>query len=249
MDSENPNAAREQDDKPVHAKHTAGDKNPKTDRGLPVSPQSAPAEDTNDGTCHCSKNPPKWWRILEGLALLSAIGYAIVTGFMWHDSHRNFMVDERAWIRIDALFPASVKEGDKVEVSVRILNFGKSPAKRVISENIISMLRITDEVKFNYPSPYITDRNAIMYPGDFFTGTARQRVSEFQPALFTKAEVDELINGRAYLAVYARGTYLDIFGETHWFHYCAWQSYYSGGTVNTFTCTAYNDAGDGKPPQ
>jgi len=186
----------------------------------------------------------KFW--IELVAVAGGIFYAVVTYCMWRDSHKNFVIEERAWLSIDSMFPAP-KENIPIESEVHITNTGKTPAKKIVSEFVVSIFKNTDAVKFEYSNQYRTGQVVgIMQPNGFVNTDVVKPVDQFHPVLLTKTDVDDLQNGRAYWAVYGRGQYDDIFGETHWFHFCNWISNYKGGTYNTIGCTQYSDTGDGK---
>ena len=50
-----------------------------------------------------------WWKSrLEVAAYIFAVVYAVITYFQWRDLRHNFMVDERAWVKIGSNFPKLV---------------------------------------------------------------------------------------------------------------------------------------------
>ncbi len=60
------------------------------------------------------------------------------------------------------------------------------------------------------------------------------------PALLTKADIDDLNSGKAYVAVVGKITYIDVYGISHWIDYCHWQSF-RPGPYEARKCVEYND--------
>jgi hypothetical protein len=247
--SENPNAPRKHDDQSIKEKNASHGKNPGTGSTM-GSDSTAPAPDNAETTCQCHYQAPHWgWRILEGAALLAAIAYAIITYCMWRDSHRNFVVDQRAWLAIETSFPAPIKEGMALEGDVAVRNTGKTAAKKSGSVWTVDILRNTDSTKFDY-SHYTSEAIGILSPNAYTIFPVLNMQDQYTPKHLTKEQADDLNNGRSYLVVYGKGTYRDIFGELHWFSSCAWRSFYAGsGVYMAENCTAYNDTGDGELPK
>lgn len=224
-------------------------KNPETE-GTPRPDAPAPSQNDAKRSCHCYYKSPYWgWKILEGAALIAAIAYAIITWNMWRDSHKNFAVDERAWLSVESAFPGVAKEQIPLTSDVLIRNTGKTFAKKIVSQYVILILRNTERVQFDYSRTGTGDLIGIMPPNGVAVFGVTKSVDQPSSALLTKEQADDLVSGRSYLVVYGKGAYTDIFGETHWFRHCNWKSYYPSGTYAAPGCTRYNDAGDGEPPK
>jgi hypothetical protein len=193
----------------------------------------------------------RFW--IEILAVAAAIFYALITYRMWQDTHRNFEIDERAWIKVASNIPAQqvIKEGTPIEGNVILENTGKSFAKQLYVDFCIVVVKNNQAPDFVYTIPHAQNRIQILQPNDATTFLVRaSETPTSEPEVLTKSQVDDLLNGRAYLAIYGEGQYKDIFGELHWFRNCGWQTYYSQGNYTAFKCTTYNDTGDGPlPPQ
>jgi len=166
---------------------------------------------------------------------------------------KNFTIDERPWVSADSSSPdsKSIKEGTPIVSRVTLLNSGKTFCKQLIFEFAVAITKNTNQVAFNYDTPHVRSITALLPPNTSakITVIRSSNPVPFQPETFTKTEVDDLLNGRAYIATYGRGWYWDIFGQQHWLHYCAWQSYYPKGIYSAEGCIAYNDTGDGPPLQ
>jgi hypothetical protein len=216
-----------------------------------LSAQNKPSPKNAEQSCGCRYEPtPRWIRILEAAGIVSAIVYAIITGLMWRDSHHNFIVDERCWLSINAGFPADIKEEVPIVGTIAVKNTGKTAGLALVSEWNVSIVPSQEPVKFIYSGLHATGTSGIIYPNgvDFFEDAKRSPETKVIERL-TKAQVDDLLGGKTYAAMYGRGTYRDIFGKVYWFHYCAWHDFlegrrYPGGT----SCTEYNEIGDGPLP-
>jgi len=57
-----------------------------------------------------------------------------------------------------------------------------------------------------------------------------------------------VLSGRRYISIHGEGIYGDVFGEKHWFRFCSWRGYVKGVNASAGSCAAYNDTGDGLPP-
>jgi hypothetical protein len=132
-----PDTPRQHNDKPINQQNAASKESRKADAAGTGSTKVAPSPNNSECSCYCRYEPtPRWLRIFEAIGIVSAIAYAGITGFMWRDSHKNFVIDERAWLSIENTFPVQpqVKEGLKIESIVIVKNTGKTPAKKINGE-------------------------------------------------------------------------------------------------------------------
>lgn len=184
-------------------------------------------------------------------AVSAALVYAVITFCMWRDSHNNFAIDERAWVKVNskAMEKETIKEGGSIKGTVTISNTGKTTAKQFVSEFVILIVATAQTAPFDYTVPHTIETIPILQPNE--SEPALVSSNGLNPPTLTKSQADDLLNGRAYELIYGHGSYFDIFGEKHWFRYCGWQVYYEAmGAYNAGGCSAYNDNGDGElPPQ
>jgi hypothetical protein len=247
MASEIPNAPREHNDQYINEKKTSGKKNPKAPQTMRTDSLTPPP---NDGktACQCHYKSPHWgWKLLEGAALTAAVVYAFLTYLMWRESHQNFVVDQRGWIGAVTDFPSVVNQGTQLQTHLNVFNHGKTPALKIHLECTVSRQTNTDIVRFDYSKIHTVSDMGMLTPNSYTTiecGAGEQGESD----TLSKNQADDLTSGRAYLAVHGLGTYDDIFGGVHWFRFCFWRSYYSGGSYNAGSCAAFNDTGDGPLP-
>src|SRR5260370_1141183 len=111
MTSENPNDPGEHPDKSVNPKNDSSKKDQHARIKPPVSPKVIPAPKNRNEPCQCRYEPtPRWWRIVEGVGVAAVVFYAVVTYFMWRDSHHNFVIDERAWLTFPTFTKSDVED-------------------------------------------------------------------------------------------------------------------------------------------
>ena len=86
-----------------------------------------------------------------------------------------------------------------------------------------------DSVAFDYTGNISANFAGLITPNSYAQSSVDETDSEGRPRLLTQVEADDLLNGRRYMAVYGMGQYYDIFGNPHWFHFCQWKGYLTGG--------------------
>jgi Cu2+-containing amine oxidase len=120
---------------------------------------------------------------------------------------------------------------------------------------VFEILSSSDSAVLTYNAPYYSEVWGIMNPT-----VANENPSVFAVPIIVngvsgvatvidKADVEQLTSGKKYLVLWAIVSYYDFFGKQHWVKHCNWKEYYPSGKYEARTCTAYNDAGDGPPPQ
>ena len=124
---------------------------PQTPRHVPVI---APTPKKKTQTTESDSGHFPWWRLVEGLGVAGVVIAAGANVLLWHDANRNFMVDERPWIRIE-FAPNKLIEGDPgnphtvsnfetgkpISVDIRMRNGGKTPATAVEGHFFIRLLQ------------------------------------------------------------------------------------------------------------
>lgn len=137
-----------------HQPHASGNnEKPSSDggKGPPVveAPIVEPCPKHNDP--HAQEDCYRQRQITIGVVLnwitaigaIAAIFYGAVAWNQWQDSKKNFISDERAWLRVKEIkgvrlpIPAAVDKGlkDFVPYSYVVENFGKGPAMNVRSQS------------------------------------------------------------------------------------------------------------------
>jgi len=247
------NAPREQDEAGVSPQDASNKERNSTERKPKSSSQVQPSPSNTNQT----KNP--WYKTTEGwktcaelVAIPFAIGYAIVTYYQWQDLRRNFETDARAWVKVQYGLPAVMSETPMVIVNV--INFGKSPALESIVDTVFEIVESKNPPSFKFVAGHdVTVLNLI------FPTTNNAKNSEFPVAPtpgnrhLTSTELQNLISGQSYVAVFGQVAYRDQFRKQHWTRFCTWQSYAIGPNANQVfnasPCVHYNALGDGNPPK
>jgi hypothetical protein len=241
---------RKDGNKAISENQTTSKKNSKTKGGgAPPSNVIPPAQDADESNQGQHYGKPRWWLILEGLALAAGVAYAVLTYLMWQDSHHNFTIDERAWMNVGINLPNTINEGTPLVAKMTVFNTGKTVSRKILLECVVSRQRNTDPVPFDYVRPHSSHDVGMLTPSALTNLQCSSKEPD-QVESLSKQQSDDLMSGRAYLAVYGRGSYIDIFGGAHWVQFCVWKGYFSGnGVYNAKSCTDYNDTGDGEAPK
>lgn len=195
--------------------------------------------------------------ILSAVAAGAAIFYGAISYLQWRDSHHNFITDERAWITVAGTFPAisdlqtSLRKNMDMLLmaNVDVRNTGKTIAESVVYDFDVGIPQSTEPVSITYDHPTTVG----------FVTLLGQNIPNILPIIkhdanqqeipATRIQLEELIQGRRYIAVFGKGEYIDIFKEVHWFRFCKWQSYRLDYVYAAHGCTAYNSTGDGRLPE
>jgi len=153
-----------------------------------------------------------------------------------------------------------VKEGQPAKCGVIIINSGKTPARKLRGVVSLLTLKAGEELnpKFEIDNTTIPHSNVVMQPGTqlmllsslnslsiklpgilvetsdaSMVGTGDESVKPF-----SKADIDDLANGKKVLYMFGLITYDDIFNQSHWTKFCM----YLSADLSTFTgCSKYNE--------
>jgi hypothetical protein len=66
--------------------------------------------------------------LFAGIAAVGALFYGWVAYRQWSDANKNFRVDERAWVYVNAAMPGFLKPNEPPITQVTLGNSGKTPA-------------------------------------------------------------------------------------------------------------------------
>lgn len=146
----------------------------------------------------------------------------------------NIRLEQRAWVGpVEAIMP---KAGEKPEphLGVKIMNSGKTPARRLLTKISTQYLPAEAEFAPSYKDDSVKPGVSVIQPG--------MRINLFSLAtlgVMTPQEIDGVRTGRNILYLYGLITYEDIFGRPHSTRFCLYlQSDLSGFSA----CSTYNDA-------
>jgi hypothetical protein len=172
---------------------------------------------------------------------------------------RQMRQDQRPWMRFDMgdskVNPTvSVKVGSSLVVPVRMTNVGKTPAERLQMFFVIEVVPLGKDPhlpKHHFifdgrrtkPNPLAAYRIRVgaMFP--------ESHVDEMVPRLQIKngtvvenflsvPEANDVVNGKAYLAVFGEVSYFDVFGFRHWTKFCK-DGFPDGSNPNNGKCANF----------
>lgn len=155
---------------------------------------------------------------------------------------RIFRQDQRAWINIRSR-TQPIAENKPLKAKLTILNTGKTPAKRVIQKIVIQKVSSHESPTFTY-SVFYNNFSPIINPNTArkidVTMLTKEKSNPLDPPILTKADVDEINSGNAYVVVFGKIAYFDIYDIPHWITFCFWKAWRTG-TYPTRPCSEYNE--------
>jgi hypothetical protein len=169
---------------------------------------------------------------------------------------RQMRVDQRAWLKIEmASMRNNYIEGQPIEIPMRMINTGKTPALNVYAKIMVEVIHNGESPRFLSLSyrdyrPGIVFSIGLMYPGipESFPATLKRRIAPGNdiPEPVSREMYEELHSGITYWAVHGMATYNDIFGIAHWVKFCGWITDFPStpGTYTAGKCSEYNKADD-----
>lgn len=228
------------------------------DPGAVYTVRMQPDANSNERYAEEKTYRAKQIRLAKALNLITAFAggfaalYAGVSIAQWQDLRHNFVIEQRAWMQMTALFPASITEDSVVGgVVINVKNTGKSPALRSYLNGVFTIVAADKEPPFDYSGYHATSDISLLFPGGETASPVRlYETNTNSPRQLTKPELRQLIEGKAYLAFFAQIVYRDSFG-IHWTRQCVWNEYSRTPTA-TFAadqCIAWNATGDGPAPK
>jgi len=214
---------------------------------MPLGAHISPTPYAKEKTKHRWYRPFEWWKSrLEIIAIFAGVGYAFVTYFQWRDLHHNFEVDQRAWIKVDY---GPVTSTPVVPIRMKFTNVGKSPALRISIDVVVETVQSKMGPSFVPAQKHTEAISALLFPNDSPIDLLAELFNDSNGSAraLTEAEVQSLVDGKSYLAIYGQVIYADQFG-VHWTHFCSWKAY-STAKYEARSCIMWNAVGDGNPPQ
>jgi hypothetical protein len=223
-----------------------------------------PSASQQNGAEHNLNPPePRWWgltrfEIIMSVLTLAGVAIAIFTGLIFLKQLGEMRTDQRAWIGISAAavgaqFPQDESQLASVPVSLSVFlaNIGKTGARIVHSEFVMDYEVNGQAPDFKYDGRVRTQStNGIIFPSSppvqvtvpFSQGTPNE-INNIKPRYLTASEYKDLRTGQGYMTVYGFATFVDIFGTSHWTHFCTFfVAPNVTVTVTAKSCVDYNDA-------
>lgn len=184
-----------------------------------------------------TSDPQRWTTIFTGVIAVATVIYAVVSSCQLTVMRRqleNSQLDQRAWVGpVEAIIP---KTGERPEphLGVKIVNSGKTPARKVLAKISTQYLSAETEFAPSYKDDPVEPSVSVIQPGMWINLFSRATLGTM-----TSQEMDGVRAGRNRLYLYGLITYEDIFGRPHSTRFCLYlQSDLSGFNA----CSTYNDA-------
>jgi hypothetical protein len=204
-----------------------------------------------------------WWKmnLFEVLLLILTtlgIGVAGLTCSIYFKQMKQMRTDQRAWIVLDGAGNRQLQvidngNGEKtISTQMQFTNTGKTPAKDVVIGTLLVIVPNGRDTPAEYAGPGAGSEASLLYPNVSVPLTVQllrndpNSVVGASPLYISNREYQDLMTGITYVAVKAEGTYGDIFGTKHWFHFCQAVSP-PGATIGQVTsrnCVAFNTVDD-----
>lgn len=215
------------------------------------SPHVVPAPPNPRQPKHSQNIAEPWWKSWDGwkrpieiVGILGVVFYAIVTYLQWRDLRHNFQVDQRAWVRVEIVLPNVATSS----VAMKVTNMGRSPAVESVIDAMVGIIPADRAPSAEFIKGHDRVSFALLFPNQWGDFEASVRSSDGSRRSFTEAEVQGLISGKSYIAVFGQMWYRDQFG-LHWTRFCDWKAYNQyPAKFNAGPCVSSNAVGDGMPP-
>jgi hypothetical protein len=177
---------------------------------------------------------------------VATIIYTRTSARQFEATQRALQQDRRAYVVLNVDSPSDpIKPNEPVVIGYTLTDKGKTPAKNVIAEVVIKLMP-NDGVtvpQFDYSEPHLKSSFPLMQSDDPEKGKIPWvHDLTMTPELPSQSVIDDLAAGKTYTIVYAKVTYLDIYGVEHWQHLCRWRSYTTANIgFSSRPCVDYND--------
>jgi hypothetical protein len=172
-------------------------------------------------------------------------------------ANRSLLETNRSWIEIqppknwedtrgvvDRL--AELKKVDALSFRLPYTNIGKFPVKGIFFEGNVDVVDFDKKVEFDYQRVHQSVTVNVLFPGrssDILVEDLLQSPPHTANKLIDSLRHD-LLEGNKYLAIYARGKFVDDFGA-HWVQLCVPIAFNERPIYSYRNCVDYNDTGDG----
>jgi hypothetical protein len=167
---------------------------------------------------------------------------------------RQMRQDQRAWMRLQIGMPQYIRDATgmvQLPVHVAIFNTGKTPARNILTEVVIAMVKNGEPPVFTYKDvPRARDTTGSMWQGDSYGFDThlleRDSSGKTKARNLSAAEYQELVHTKKWIAVYGKISYVDVFGVNHWTTSCIYSLPPLPPTtefvlVDAKTCTDYGN--------
>jgi hypothetical protein len=194
--------------------------------------------------------------IVQILIFVAASFYGGVSYFQWQSQQRATKIDERAWMGfslpsgLQIQKDAITKQAQALLIPIQIINTGKTVAKNVSGDVVITVIDKGEKLTFNMSdySHYGLQGGAIFPNGQM--GLTQPAIKRGQDGIAkTIIPTDDLLQridtAKSFAVVFGHVTYCDVFGVPHKTTFCRYVTV--PGLIDA-DCMNYNDADDNEKP-
>jgi len=210
-----------------------------------------------------NKNPSRWQRFTEWvkrdktftdwcLALFTFfLAAAAIYQFIIMGGQLDVMrIDQRAWIVVRQKDSVTIALNEAPSTTLKIENTGKTPAVPVVGDPYVEIVPNGNSPHFDASVMHRQHTYGMLAPN----GSTEVLVSRLNNAVapksedlpLTNAEYADLDNGNAWIAVYGKVGYRDVFGTKHWTAFCFWSHVKRVGDYSAASCARYNEVDHNK---
>lgn len=149
-------------------------------------------------------------------------------------------LEQRAWIDVRIQIDSQIKAGEPLRATVKAINTGKTPAKKVSGTASIQKVASNETPKLG-PIFVTTVFHGLIPPGGALPLSVRSR-SDKSDTYMTETDIEDFRSGKVYVAVLGKFGYEDVYGTSHWIKYCTWKSFGPGdGKYSAGECVNSNE--------
>lgn len=144
---------------------------------------------------------------------------------MADSSTESLRLDERAWVNIQ-LIPVQWEEKKTLQFKVILTNTGRTPAKHFSGYVFVEKVLIGHKPHFGFVGNRISA--AVLFPNfpindwGFQSVTPGSNPATKKLVKMSHSDIQELNDGKAFVAVHGIINYLDVFDVPHWLRFCAY---------------------------
>jgi hypothetical protein len=185
--------------------------------------------------------------VLESIAVIVGIAVLFVYGGQLSVMQQTLRAEQRAWL--SAKGPESsptITDGQPIKTLVHVVNTGRTPAKNVSIETVVDIIRNNEDPISSRALSHHHATTGVIWPNDPIDIPAELLEGNgFTKKLVTPEMHAALTAGQAYIVIYGKVEYTDIFNVSHRTRFCGWYAYASG-YYGADKCTESNGIDDEK---
>jgi hypothetical protein len=195
----------------------------------------------------------RWLNRITAGGVVAALATLVFLGAQVYVSRLQMRMEQRAWLTITIGEP-TLKENEPISAPITLLDSGKTVAKKVEGFLFIVPVAATEAhpsftaipaqdrgfwIRESIRTGVIAPNSPLTMPVFAVTPTGEPQARTISPLILTPKLREEIDGQRTVLLIYGQVTYRDIFGDEHWYHFCAGHGAVSAPAVAA--CAAYND--------